>query len=153
MMTMRSLCRAAGRLAQHVRDALLRWEPRIEVTGVDAEGAPFEVEATFVLAANARRYGGDPILSPFADPENDLLDLVLFASRSRLTLMRWYGRLSRGKAAHLALEGCSRRAVRSFSARSLAGYELDVQVDGDAVTKTPFAMGPAAGRVRVVVPE
>jgi diacylglycerol kinase family enzyme len=132
----------------------LKYEfPPIEVTGFDSEGAPFVARATFVLAANTRRYGGDPIMSPFADPADDLLDLVLFASTSRLTLMRWYGRLSRGKAAHLALEGCSRRAVRSFSARSLAGYELDVQVDGDAVTTTPFAMGPAAGRVRIVVPE
>ena len=26
---------AAGRIAQHVRDALLRWEPRIEVNDVD----------------------------------------------------------------------------------------------------------------------
>jgi diacylglycerol kinase (ATP) len=132
----------------------LKYEfPPIEVTGLDASGAPFIARATFVLAANTRRYGGDPILSPFADPESDLLDLVIFASRSRTTLMRWYGRLSRGKATHLALEGCSRRAVRSFSARSLAGYELDVQVDGDAVTTTPFAMGPAAGQVRIVVPE
>jgi diacylglycerol kinase family enzyme len=132
----------------------LKYEfPPIEVTGLDASGAPFTTQATFVLAANTRRYGGDAILSPFADPADDLLDLVLFASRSRSTLMRWYGRLSRGKAAHLALEGCSRLAVRSFSARSLAGYELDVQVDGDAVTTTPFAMGPAAGRVRIVVPE
>jgi diacylglycerol kinase (ATP) len=132
----------------------LKYEfPPIEVSGVDADGAPFTVRATFVLAANTRRYGGDPILSPFADPENDLLDLVLFASRSRRTLMRWYSRLSRGKAAHLALEGCSRRSVRSFSARSLAGYELDVQVDGDAVTTTPFAIGPAAGRVLIAVPE
>jgi diacylglycerol kinase (ATP) len=132
----------------------LKYEfPPIEVTGLDADGAPFTVRATFVLAANTRRYGGDPILSPFADPTDDLLDLVLFASRSRLTLMRWYGRLSRGKAAQLSLEGCSRRAVRSFSARSLAGYELDVQVDGDAITTTPFAMGPAAGRVHIVVPE
>lgn len=132
----------------------LKYEfPPIEVTGVDADGTPFTIRATFVLAANTRRYGGDPILSPFADPENDLLDLVLFASRSRRTLMRWYGRLSRGKATHLALEGCSRLAVRSFFARSLAGYELDVQVDGDAVSTTPFAMGPAAGRVLIAVPE
>jgi len=132
----------------------LKYEfPPIEVTGIDAHGAPFTAEATFVLAANTRRYGGDPILSPFADPEDDLLDLVLFASRSRGALARWYGRLSRGDAGHLAIEGCSRRAVRSFSARSLAGYELDVQVDGEAVTTTPFAMGPAAGRVRIVVPE
>ena len=132
----------------------LKYEfPPIEVTGVDADGAPFTAQATFVLAANTRRYGGDPILSPFADPESEFLDLVFFASRSRRTLARWYGRLSRGKAAHLALEGCSRRAVRSFSARSLAGYELDVQVDGDAVATTPFAIGPAAGRVQLVVPE
>ncbi len=132
----------------------LKYEfPPIEVTGVDADGAPFTARATFVLAANTRRYGGDPVLSPFADPENEFLDLVLFASRSRVTLARWYGRLSRGKAAHLALEGCSRRTVRSFSARSLAGYELDVQVDGDAVTTTPFEIGAAAGRVRLVVPE
>lgn len=132
----------------------LKYEfPPIEVTGVDVDGAPFTAHATFVLAANTRRYGGDPILSPYADPESDLLDLVLFASRSRGTLARWYGRLSRGKAAHLTLEGCSRLAVRSFSVRSLAGYELDVQVDGDAVTTTPFAIGPAAGSVRIVVPE
>ena len=132
----------------------LKYEfPPIEATGVDAEGAPFSVEATFVLAANTRRYGGDAILSPFADPADDLLDLVLFASRSRGTLMRWYGRLSREKAAHLSVEGCSRFPVRQFAARSLAGYELDVQVDGDAVTTTPFAMGPAAGQVRIVVPE
>jgi diacylglycerol kinase family enzyme len=132
----------------------LKYEfPPIEVTGLDAQGAPFAAKATFILAANTRRYGGDPILSPFADPTDDLLDLVLFASRSRGTLARWYGRLSRGKAAHLSLEGCSRLAVRQFAARSLAGYELDVQVDGDAVTTTPFAMGPAAGRVQIVVPE
>ena len=131
----------------------LKYEfPEIEVTGFDAGGAPFTAHATFVLAANTRRYGGDPILSPFADPGDDLLDLVLFASRSRGTLARWYGRLSRGKAAHLEVEGCSRRAVGSFSARSLAGYELDVQVDGDAVTTTPFVIGPPAGHVRLVVP-
>jgi diacylglycerol kinase (ATP) len=150
------LKRALGRTGYSWTATLewLRYEfPPIEVTGIDADGAPFTVRATFVLAANTRRYGGDPILSPFADPESDLLDLVIFASRSRTTLMRWYGRLSRGKAAHLELEGCSRRAVRSFSARSLAGYELDVQVDGDAVTTTPFAIGPAVGRVRLVVPE
>jgi diacylglycerol kinase (ATP) len=132
----------------------LKYEfPPIEVTGVSANGSPFTESATFVLAANTTRYGGDPVLSPFADPADDLLDLVLFASRSKATLMRWYGRLSRGRAEHLLIEGCSRRAVRSFSARSLAGYELDVQVDGDAVTTTPFSIGPPAGHVRLVVPE
>ena len=54
--------------------------PPIEVTGLDADGAPFTRRATFVVAANTSKYAGDAILSPFADPGDDLLDLVLFTS-------------------------------------------------------------------------
>ena len=136
--------------------ATLEWAkyefPAIEVEGVDADGNPFRREATFVVSANTARYGGDPILSPYADPSNDLLDLVLFTSRSRKTLMLFYHHLSGGKAAHLLDEGVSRMAVRSFTARSKAGYELEVQVDGDAAGTTPVTVGPAAGRVEILVP-
>jgi diacylglycerol kinase family enzyme len=132
----------------------LKYEfPAIEVEGVDAEGRAFRREATFVLSANTSRYGGDPILSPHADPADDLLDLVLFASRSTKTLMLFYHHLSGGKAAHLGDEGVSRMAVRSFTARSLAGYELEVQVDGDGTGTTPVTVGPAAGQVGILVPE
>lgn len=132
----------------------LKYEfPPIHVSGVDAEGRPFEREATFVLSANTRRYGGDPILSPHADPESDLLELVLFTSRSRGDLMSFYHRLSGGKSEHLKGNGVSRMAVRQFTARSLAGYEIEVQVDGDAAGTTPMTMGPAVGRVAIVVPE
>jgi len=137
--------------------ATLEWAkyefPAIEVEGVDAEGKPFLRKATFVLSANTARYGGDPILSPHADPADDLLDLVLFTSRSRKTLMFFYHHLSGGKAAHLLDEGVSRMAVRSFTARSKAGYELEVQVDGDAAGMTPVTVGPAAGHVSILVPE
>lgn len=132
----------------------LKYEfPSIEVEGVDGAGKAFRREATFVLSANTSRYGGDPILSPEADPADDLLDLVLFTSRSRKTLLLFYHHLSRGRAAHLADEGVSRMAVRSFTARSIAGYELEVQVDGDAAGTTPVTVGPAAGRVSILVPE
>jgi diacylglycerol kinase (ATP) len=132
----------------------LKYEfPPIGVSGIDAEGRPFEREATFVLSANTRRYGGDPILSPHADPETDLLELVLFTSRSRGDLISFYRRLSRGRAEHLQVNGVSRMGVRQFTARSLAGYELEVQVDGDGAGTTPVTMGPAIGRVSIVVPE
>jgi diacylglycerol kinase family enzyme len=132
----------------------LKYEfPPIAVDGVGADGEPFSREATFVVAANLKRYGGDPVMSPFADPEDDLLDVVFFSSRSRRTLMRFYHHLSQEKAGHLQDEGVSRLAVRSFTARSLAGYELDIQVDGDATGTTPATIGPAAGRVQIVVPE
>jgi len=132
----------------------LKYEfPEIAVRGLDADGKPFERTATFVLSANTRRYGGEPILSPFADPEDDLLDLVLFTSRSRLSLFRFYARLSGGKAEQLRVEGVERFPVRQFTAESRAGYELEVQVDGDAAGTTPVTVGPSLGSVRIVVPD
>jgi diacylglycerol kinase family enzyme len=126
--------------------------PPIEVTGVDGSGNPFRREATFVVSANTRRYGGDSILSPDADPGDDLLDLVLFTSRSTIDLFHFYRLLPGGRAGHLSVRGVDHFPVRSFSARSLAPYELEVQVDGDGAGMTPVSVGPAAGHVRVLVP-
>jgi len=131
----------------------LRYEfPEIAVEGLDPEGRPFSAEATFAVATNTKRYGGEPILSPFADPESPLLELVLFSARGRWPLIRFYGRLSRGRAEHLEMAGVERRRVSEVTARSLAGYELEVHVDGDAAGTTPVSVRPA-GRIRLVVPE
>lgn len=127
--------------------------PRLEIEGVDAEGAAFRREATFLVAANTKRYAGNPILSPHADPEDDLLDVVLFTSASRVTLFRFYQLLSRKKAGQLSLPGVVRFPAREFRVRSLAGYEVEVQVDGEGCGTTPLAVGPMLGRVSVVVPE
>ncbi|MCK6682807.1 MAG: NAD(+)/NADH kinase [Thermoanaerobaculia bacterium] len=131
----------------------LKYEfPPIEITGVDASGSPFKREATFAVSANVPRYGGDPILSPFVDPGSDLLDLVLFSGRTKGSLIRFYHLLSRGKAEHLSLDVVERLPVRQFTARSLAGYELDFQVDGDGAGLTPVTVGPSAGHVWLQVP-
>ncbi|MFI5182583.1 MAG: diacylglycerol/lipid kinase family protein [Thermoanaerobaculia bacterium] len=127
--------------------------PPLEIGGLDAEGRKFRREATFLVAANTKRYAGDPILSPHADPEDDLLDVVLFTSSSRLDLFRFYQRLSQKKAGQLSLPGVVRFPAREFRVRSLAGYEVEVQVDGEGCGFTPLAVGPALGRVNVVVPE
>lgn len=131
----------------------LRYEfPEIAIEGVDAEGRPFSRECTFAIAANTKRYGGEPIVSPWADPERPFLELVLFTARGKGPLIRFYGRLSRGKAAHLELPGVERLSVRELTARSLAGYEIEVHVDGDAAGVTPMSVQPS-GSVRLVVPE
>jgi len=130
----------------------LRYEfPGIGIEGIDEAGHPFSREATFAVATNTKRYGGDPILSPHADPGSPLLELVLFQGRGKGPLLRFYGRLSRGKAAHLDMPGVERLAVRELTARSLAGYELEVHVDGDGAGATPVTVRPA-GSVRLVVP-
>jgi diacylglycerol kinase (ATP) len=131
----------------------LRYEfPQIAIEGLDAEGRPFSREATFAVVTNTKRYGGEPILSPWADPESPLLELVLFTARGRWPLIRFYGRLARSRAEHLKMPGVERLAVSEVTARSLAGYELEVHVDGDAAGTTPVSVR-FAGRVRLVVPE
>jgi diacylglycerol kinase (ATP) len=127
--------------------------PRLEVEGLGGEGKSFRREATFLVAANTKRYSGNPVLSPFADPEDDLLEVVLFTSSSRATLFRFYQLLSRKKAEQLSLPGVVRFPARTLSVRSLAGYEVEVQVDGEGCGFTPLTVGPALGRVNVVVPE
>jgi diacylglycerol kinase family enzyme len=127
--------------------------PRLGLEGLDADGRAFRREATFLVAANTKCYSGNPILSPFADPEDDLLEVVLFTSRSRLTLFRFYQLLSRKKAEQLSLPGVTRFPARQLTVRSLAGYEVEVQVDGEGCGVTPVTVGPALGQVRVVVPE
>jgi diacylglycerol kinase (ATP) len=127
--------------------------PRLEVEGLDGEGRPFRREATFLVATNTKRYAGNPILSPFADPEDDLLDVVLFTSASRFDLGRFYQRLARRKAGQLSLPGVVRFPARELAVRSLAGYEVEVQVDGEGCGLTPVSVGPRLGCVNVVVPE
>lgn len=127
--------------------------PRLEIEGIDGDGRTFRREVTFLVAANTKRYAGNPILSPFADPEDAFLDVVAFTSDSRADLFRFYQRLSRKKAGQLALPGVVRFPARQFTVRSLAGYEVEVQVDGEGCGTTPLTVGPALGRANVVVPE
>jgi hypothetical protein len=46
-----------------------------------------------------------------------------------------------------------RLPARRLTIRSLAGYEVEVQVDGEGCGTTPVSVGPAIGQVQVVVPE
>ncbi|MGE5344888.1 MAG: diacylglycerol/lipid kinase family protein [Acidithiobacillales bacterium] len=150
------LKKLAGRLG-YVWTSTVEWLkyefPSLEIDGLDAEGRCFRRQATFLVAANTKRYAGNPVLSPWADPEDDLLDLVLFTGSSRATLFRFYQLLSRKKAEQLSLPGVVRLPVRQFTVRSLAGYEVEVQVDGEGCGFTPLTVGPALGCVQVVVPE
>jgi diacylglycerol kinase family enzyme len=43
--------------------------------------------------------------------------------------------------------------ARTLSVRMMDGPQMDVQLDGDAAGLTPVTVGPAIGRVRIVVPE
>ncbi len=148
-----SLKRRFGRagIAITALTEFLRYDfPPIAVEGLDADGNPFAQQATFVVASNLKRYGGDPILSPSADPEDDLLALTLLTSRSRLALARFFLDVALGRTPHS--RDVLRLSARTMTARSLSAKEVDVQVDGDYIGPTPATIGPIAGRALIVVP-
>jgi len=131
----------------------LRYDfPAIAVEGTDARGNPFSREATFVVASNIRRYGGEPQLSPMVDPESDLLDLTLFTGRSTAALARFFLDIALGRAKAGKLADAEQFHIRTLTARSLRGAEVDFQLDGAVVGITPISVPIALGHVQIVVP-
>jgi diacylglycerol kinase family enzyme len=132
----------------------LRYDfPAIGVEGTDEHGKPYAKEATFVVASNIRRYGGEPQLSPHAVPDDELLDLTLFTGRSFAALARLTVDIALGRGRTGQLANAEQFTVRSMSARALGPVPVEVQLDGEYIGVTPASIGPAMGRVLIVVPD
>ena len=127
--------------------------PSLAVEGIDADGRAFTREATFAVAANIKRYGGDMMLAPDADPEDDLLDVTLFTGRGRVGFARLFARIALGQMARINDSDIRQIRARSFSVRSTGTKPVEVQIDGDDAGFTPATIGPVAGYVRIVVAE
>ena len=132
----------------------LRYDfPPIRVDGIDPGGGRFRHEATFVVAANIQRYGGEMKIAPSADPEDELLDLVLFTGTTKAALMRFLVDIAMGRMGRADVPNVIRLRAREMTAHAVGPQEVDVQVDGDFVGTTPATIGPVVGRVNIVVPE
>ncbi|HTR04667.1 MAG TPA: diacylglycerol kinase family protein [Thermoanaerobaculia bacterium] len=120
--------------------------PRLEVT-VDGDVHA----ATFAVACRASHYGGRWVIAPDARLDADAFDVLLFAHRSRRKLAQLFQLMAAGRAGHLE-DGLARIVRgREVSMRSLDG-PVEVQVDGDAVLKTPVSCRVGDETVRVLVP-
>ena len=104
------------------------------------------------VGASARGAGVLPTIGRDTPPGDSLPPPVLFPSGRRIDLLQFCRLLPGGQARQLGGRGVVRFPVGSFTARSLAGYELEVQVDGDGAGTTPVTVGPAGGKVRFLVP-
>jgi diacylglycerol kinase (ATP) len=110
-------------------------------------------EATFAVVCNARHYAGDWIAAPAASVKDDLLDVLLFQSRSRRDFFKLFNGMRAGNGRHL--QNGFARVIPTRRARiaSKERYELEVQVDGDCVLATPLDCRVAPEALRVLVPE
>jgi diacylglycerol kinase family enzyme len=127
----------------------LRYEfPRLDVE-IDGRHYP----ATFAVVCNSKHYAGDWIVAPEASAETDVLETVVFNSRSRHDLMRFFLGMKGKHARHL--QNGYAKAVRGRRVRitSLEDYPVEAQVDGDCVLETPLECRIAESTLKVMAPK
>ena len=106
-------------------------------------------QATWVIVANARCYGGRFVLVPHTHALDEGLHVVLFRSRDRLALVRHLLALAHGQLLaqpDVRMIGCRRVEID-------AADRVAVQIDGDAADTTPLTVTESNDAVRLIVPE
>lgn len=129
-------------------DQFARYEfPRLEVE-IDGQ----KHDATFAVVSRAKHYAGNWIIAPDAKIGGDLFNVLLFEHRDHAKLFRLFVEMQRGQGGHL-LDGLARIVRgRDVAIRSLEGYDVEVQVDGDCVLKTPIRCHIRNETINVLLP-
>jgi diacylglycerol kinase family enzyme len=131
---------------------IARYEfPPLVVTGVTAHDEEIEVRGTSVILATVKRWAGGNTGIPMADPADDLIDVVVLESRSRVHLAAFWALMTLPGGRPLTLPGV--RCVQMKRARVTCedGRAIEAHVNGEPVTHTPLVVTPG-GVVRVIVP-
>lgn len=113
---------------------------------LELDGEVLDIEAMLVAVGNIPSYGGGIRMAPGAVLDDGLLDVVIVAPVSKLTLLRAFGRVRRGT--HLAYPFVSHRLARRVK---LDAADVTAYVDGERLGPLPrtFDVVPAALRVYV----
>jgi diacylglycerol kinase (ATP) len=132
-----------------VAPEFLRYEfPRLDVE-IDGEHHP----ATFVVVCNSKHYAGDWIAAPDASAESEVLDTVVFNSRSRRDLMNFFLGMKAKDARHLRNGYAKVVRGRNVRITSLESYQIETQVDGDCVLETPVECRISQRTLKVLAPK
>lgn len=126
--------------------------PLLHVTGEDAGGRPIDTEATQVLATVPRHFAGSHVLVPDADPEDAIIDVVLFRGRSHARLAAFWLGVEAPGTAQLRVPGVEVVRARRLAIAARDGRAEPTHVNGDVCDATPIAIEPW-GRVRLMAPE
>lgn len=131
---------------------IARYEfPPLVVRGVGARGEPAELRGSSVILATVKRWAGGNVGIPQADPGDDLIDVVVLQPRSRLHLLTFWTLMTTRGGRPLMLPGVRWTPMRRARVECEDGRPIEVHVNGEAVSHTPFSMEPG-GIVRVVMP-
>jgi len=113
---------------------------------VEVDGAGFD--AAWVIVTNARRYGGEFVLSPATALDRPGLRTVMLQPRTRLGLLKLMIKLAAGR---LEDDPC----VTSIESRRTvidSDMPVPVQIDGETHGSTPVTIEPCDEPFRLIVP-
>jgi len=106
-------------------------------------------EAAWIVATNARHYGGPYLLAPDEDISRPGLTLILCRERSRAAFIRYFLAINSGRIAQAkGVEVLHPSLVEVFHPEG-----QPVQIDGDARGSLPIRIEPGKRFLRLVVPE
>ena len=125
---------------------------RYEFPSLDVEVDGTHHSATFAVVCRASHYAGDWIAAPAASVESDTLETVIFDSRKRSDLLRFFLKVRAGDGSHLR-QGLARVVSgRRVVVTSRESYPVEGQVDGDCVLETPVTCEVSEKTLKVLAP-
>jgi diacylglycerol kinase (ATP) len=110
------------------------------------DGEVMTFDGVLVAVGNCPSYGGGLRICPAADPADGLLDVVVAAPLSRLTLARLKPRLRRGTHTTDPLVSSYRARQVRITAEDIIGY-----ADGERVGPLPLTIDCVPGAVQLVI--
>ena len=139
--------RANGGYALSLPVALATFTPPQVELSVDSE--PHSCAPRVLAAfANTPWYGGGMHIAPKAIMNDGLLDACLVGQLSKAKLLRLFPSVYGGQ--HLKFQEVEYFQGKAFQVATQT--PVDVYADGEAVGRTPVAIGVAPGALRVIVP-
>lgn len=125
--------------------------PTLVVHGTDENGNDVTMGGTSVILALVKRWAGGNTGIPLADPSDDLIDVVVLESSSRLHLAAFWALMTLPGGRPLSLPGVRYVQLKRVRVESGAGREVEAHINGEGVAWTPLAFEPN-GYVNMLVP-
>lgn len=151
--TPRSVKRALGFVGvtlSALRTGVVFDYPQMRVTGEMESGDQRSAVVTSVMVANCKRWAGPQLTVPTADPNDDLVDVLLLDYRNFGQLAAfWLGILFPGSL-HLKLPYVEHVRMRRLRVDAIS-RPVEAHVDGEPILTTPIDVRPL-GRVHLIAP-
>lgn len=122
--------------------------PQMRVSGELEDGTTRSVVVTSAMVANAKRWAGPQLLIPTADPNDDLLNVLLLQYRNFPELASFWLAILFPGAPHLRLRFVEHVPMRRLRIEAL-GRPVEAHLDGEPSVMTPLEVEPR-GRVTLL---